>query len=343
MRERQSGGFQIALVLVAAIVGAGFASGREVLRFFSVFGVWSWAGCALAALTLAAFAALTATLSDRLHAYDLSTLCRRALGGQAGIVAAWLNGALVAATAGAMIAAMGELMALALPVHHAYTAGVAASLLLSFFLARKGIAAIAVISGWLLPACLFLYALLLREPTVTQKAVPPALPGAWRALPMAFAYAAMNAALACGVLCEVGRKQSRKVVLRSSAIAGGLMLLLLVGANAILYRHADTLKDAALPMVMLARSLGPAGYWLCIVVLSLAVLTTLIAFVRTLNRMLESSLPGRFARLSWPLALLLPLAIGLIGFDTLVGDVYPLLGVASALMFLAILIKPRFT
>ena len=336
MRSNRQGEIQAAFALVAAVIGAGFASGREIMRFFSVFGPWSWAGCVLAALLLAGFSAWAAALANRLHAYDLATLCLRALGGAGGRVAAWLNGTLVTVTAGAMIAAMGELAALSLPIQNAYAVGVACTLVVGVLLAYRGLSAIAAVGGWLLPTCLVLYFLLLRQDA--PRAVLSVEPiNAWRALPLSFAYAAMNAALGAGVLCELGVGRDTRGIVRTCALAGALLLLMLLLGNAVFIRHVDTLRDAALPVVMLSRSLGAAGYWLCIAVLSLAVMSTLVALLRTLERMTARFVPPR---MSWPLAVLLPLLAGLTGFDTLIGGAYPLLGVASTLLFFGMIVKP---
>ncbi|MDK2925864.1 MAG: hypothetical protein PWQ41_1638, partial [Bacillota bacterium] len=40
--------FTIAATYVGTVVGAGFASGQEVLQFFSAFGRWGFVGIALA-------------------------------------------------------------------------------------------------------------------------------------------------------------------------------------------------------------------------------------------------------------------------------------------------------
>lgn len=333
MRAKWRDELQTALAIVATVVGAGFASGREIVRFFSAFGAWSWAGCVLAAAFLAAFCIWAARASQKWQAYDLGSLCRAAIGGVFGQAAAWLNGVLITITAGAMIAAMGELAALSLPVRPAYEIGVLFALSAGFLLSRRGLSAIAGAGMWLLPTCALLYLLLLRVP-----APMPAKPmgGAWRTFPLAFAYAALNAALGCGVLCEVGRERDKASVYRACAMAGGLLLLLLLGANAVLTRHLAAVGNAALPIVMIARALGAPGYWLCVAALSLAVMSTLIALIRTLARMLEPRLPSAAGSL---LSVLLPCAAGLIGFQNLVGRLYPLLGAASTLLFLAMIAR----
>ncbi len=90
----------------AAMVGAGFASGREIMRFFSQYGAFSWA--------LVIFAALvTAWMLRRMLALS-------------GVQSRLTKGLLYLfslAVGGGMTAAAGELWALTVPVHHARTLG----------------------------------------------------------------------------------------------------------------------------------------------------------------------------------------------------------------------------
>ncbi len=342
-REKTSvlaGEIQAALALTATVVGAGFASGREIMRFFTQYGAFSWIGCVLSALLLATFAALMGILAGKLGARDISTLCNRALGGVAGRVAACINGVLITVTAGAMLAAMGELMALALPIHHAWEIGVLFGLISSCWMAKRGLSALAAAGGWLMPVCLLLYGLLFglpQESAQMAQAARTSAPAVWGVLPLAFAYAAMNASLGSGVLCEMGKSRDAGAVVRVSAIAGGMLLMLLLLANATLSRHIGTLRDEALPAVVLARSLGATGYWLCLAAMMLAVLTTLVALMRTLLNMTQETLP---APAVWPVTVLLPLLCGMTGFGALVGIAYPVLGVITALVFLMIVASP---
>ncbi|MGC7880148.1 hypothetical protein ACP3TI_13005, partial [Desulforudis sp. 1190] len=52
---RQGGAVKVAALFVGAVIGAGFASGQEILQFFGVHGRWGLYG---ALLTIAAFAGL---------------------------------------------------------------------------------------------------------------------------------------------------------------------------------------------------------------------------------------------------------------------------------------------
>ena len=45
---------RVAAEICGAVVGAGFASGKEIASFFSRFGRWSWAGIMLAVAVVGA-------------------------------------------------------------------------------------------------------------------------------------------------------------------------------------------------------------------------------------------------------------------------------------------------
>ncbi|MGN0763091.1 MAG: hypothetical protein ACI4MK_06870, partial [Aristaeellaceae bacterium] len=92
----------VAMAAVGAVVGAGFASGREIDSFFSRYGAWSWLGVAAAAAVAGGIA--------------LGVMRRP---GQGGMPEGWrgrwpgrlwqgMFGALLLFTGGAMLAGAGE-------------------------------------------------------------------------------------------------------------------------------------------------------------------------------------------------------------------------------------------
>jgi uncharacterized membrane protein YkvI len=73
--------FQIAAVYIGTIVGAGFASGQELLQFFGYFGIWGIAGLLLATALFALFGAQLMLIGNRLQA-DSYKAVLEALGGR---------------------------------------------------------------------------------------------------------------------------------------------------------------------------------------------------------------------------------------------------------------------
>ena len=108
-----------ALALLGSVVGAGFASGREIVRFFAAHGAM---GFVAVAFSLAALSALFLCLAERLSAAGqtgLPGLCASRFGARVGGVCTALFFLLSAVTGGAMLAACAELSALVWPIRPA--------------------------------------------------------------------------------------------------------------------------------------------------------------------------------------------------------------------------------
>ena len=328
---------EIALAIVSACVGAGFATGREIVSFFARYGAAGMAGCALAAALLGALCAGTMRAARRLSAAELGALCRGAFGETGGRAAALLYAALLCAAGGAMLAATGEACALMLPVRHADRIGMLAAMSVCFGTRRRGLKPLAWLGVLLVPCCTVLFALLLQMPAEAGTAWRAAERSPGCAALSAACYAAFNAAFSAGVLCEAGAKEemarSRKSAWLAAAVFGAMLLL----GGLAFYKHCAAAQGEPLPAVRLARAFGPAGYWLCAVSLLAAVLTSYAASARALARMI---IPKK-ETLSWLIALFMTALTARLRFAKIVDALYPLLGAACMLCFAAIFLKTR--
>ena len=324
----------VALALLGAIVGAGFASGSEVLCFFSRFGVAGWLGVLTAcALTGACAYALMRAAGAR-RAASFPALYRAACGPWLARAAAVLYGALMAMSAGAMTAAFAELAALTLPIRDAYAAGFALAILLGVVCSRRDLALLSGLGRALLPLLLALLVLLLSlegggEPRVRLTETARACAPAFGAL-----YAAMNLGMISGLLCEAGARLTARESAREAAWLCAMLLALLALAHAALLRHGDSVERSALPLVALSMRLGTPGYALCAAALALSVLSTLAASLRALRSTLALPQGMGDALCAGCCAV-----CGALGFERLVGRCYPLLGCACAALLLALCIR----
>lgn len=318
------------LALTSACVGAGFATGREILSFFTRFGVFSWLGCVVAAALLGALCFSMARTACALNAADLGALCRDGICGGKGNAAAMLYAALLTAVGGAMLAATGEAAALMAPVRFARQGGILLALAGAYALRNCGLKPLAALGVGLVPCCAALFALLLRVPAAAGKPEVELSRGT-SALVAAACYAGLNASLSAGVMCEVGKSGGRKETAFSCAAAavmiGGMLLL----GNAALMRQYGSIQRAALPVVALSGALGPVGYWLCATAMLIAVLTSYLAAVRALARMM----PMR-DKMGWLAALAITALVARLDFTTLIGYTYPALGAMCLLCFFKI-------
>ena len=300
------------LCIGAAMVGAGFASGREIMRFFSQYGAFSWA--------LVAFAAVvTAWMLRRMLA----------MGGVHSRLEKGLLLLFSLAVGGGMTAAAGELWALTVPLRYARTMGSVITLALCLWLAGGSLRGMAWLGRVLLPFLLAVLVLCLRVPGVSRQKTFTLGEIALAAVSVV-GYCGLNGMTAAGVIggSRPGREQN------GIALAVGLLTALLLGlGNAALLPHAGALWDAPLPTVFLLRAYGKAGYYLSAAVLYLAASTTLIAVLRGLLTLAAPYI----LRYRKPLVGLCVLAVSLLGFQDIVGTAYPALG----WLYLILLLKKR--
>lgn len=302
--------------MVSAVIGAGFASGREVAAFFSRCGPWSW-------LAVAAAVAAIAWIS-------LGTMrCPGVPGPWRGHwqERAWqgMFMALMAASGGAMLACAGEIAALTLPLHGSYWMGMLSTLCLAWWLSEQRLTGLKHL-GRALTACLVaMMALGLTLPRLRGVWVEEAQGMAMlpQSLLRGLCYGGFNAALASPVLDEMAEgtdaREKRRCVLGASLILGVLLSL----GNAVLLRH-PALLGAPLPFVEMMALWGRQGMLLGALALYLAVLTTLVACLRGLRRLLKRR---------WSLCL--PVGVALLGFAGAVDGLYPLLGGGCFLLLAA--------
>lgn len=299
--------------VLGAMIGAGFASGRELATFFARFGGWSWLGVAAAALLAGAVLARVLALGPEMFR-------RRS----------WRAVFLLLSVtaAGAMIAAAGELTALCLPLRPARYLGMGLMLALGLADARRQTPLLRRISRVLTAALLLMLAACLALPVqraVRVEARPAPLLTALQALLHGVCYGGLNMALAAPMAAEEGAGLPRPTQQRTVLMVA-LMLGTMVGLGNLLLLRQPMALHAPLPLAQLTASFGRAGFYGCCIVMLLAVLTTLMAALRGMDALLP---PHR--RALGPAA---AAAVALLGFEGIVTRLYPALGGVCALMLL---------
>ncbi len=289
--------------LVGAVIGAGLASGREIASFFSRYSLWSYMGIILAVLVMVFLADTQIPQSWRKR-------------WPAALWSALLT-LLLIATGGAMLSGSGEIAALTLPFHGAYWIGMAATLLLSWFLAHRTVSGLAWVSRMLLGVLALLIILGLTVPPMQAALLQPvSIP---EVLLRGMTYGGFNAALQVPIVALAVRC-SRKQKRRAAIYAGLLILCLLLLGNTVLLRH-PALQGEAMPFIRMLTNFGKFGYYLGSACLYLAILSTLTACLRGLGR-----------RPVFSAGIIL---VALLGFTGVVEIAYPLLGSGCFLLLVA--------
>ena len=247
--------WQMALTCTGAVIGAGFASGREVVVFFSRYGRHAWWLIVLTSLLMAALGALCMKKAlSRDACAEWNKLLNHTMPGR------WCSLSLLVLTSGAMLAAAGHTVALMLPMQWAYQQGLLGTLLLAWWLGNKCLSGLRICSALLLICmlgALIMVLFYLPEPAVhiqktwdfTQLVV---------ACVSVLGYSAMNMTLAMGVVCKCAEKNTH---FRSASLLFGLIVGTLLLLSHWVYTKAGLSDGEIFPMVSLLATFGRKGFY----------------------------------------------------------------------------------
>ena len=325
---------RVVTAVMAAVAGAGYASGRELVLFFAQTGKVGWIGVCLAPAVFGLLVSLLCRWGGSAGATGFIQFCRRVIGTRAGVVAGWLHGLLLALTAAVMLCGAGELGALTLPVRFSWLWGAGCALLIGLTLNLARLRPLPWLGLIVLAAGVAFYGALALDPRPPRVwldgTVQLALEDSWpAAILLALAYAAMNAVLAANVALRFGGGAKPWRVGLGCALS---LWALLAAANGAIARGGSQLLGLAMPTVVLAARWGLFGFWICALFGYLCAVTTLAAAMGGLIDMTRGGGVGS----ALPIAIAVAALAGLPWLRRAVGASYPAVGWLSAVMMLAL-------
>lgn len=329
--------FQIASAYIGVTVGAGFASGQEVLQFFSFFGPASFAAIIMASYLFAIFALLILRSGARLHANSHREVVYHSGGRFVGLavdatITFFLFGSFTAMLAGTG-ASLNQQFGLP-------------PLLGSVLMAAVSLATVLPGLCGILSALGFLVPLMLAGIIAMAVAVLAVMPSGlsdigyfaqpWAAVlpywPLsALTYVSYNLLVAVAILAPMGRLAKTRADIEKGAIAGGIGLGVgILAINLILLTIPESF-GYPIPMNYVANRFSPlvgSGYTL---ILMAAIYTTAVGSLYGFTARLANPASSRFRTLV-PLITVTGIGASAIGFTNLVRFLYAGVGIAGFLL-----------
>ncbi len=330
--EFRSRVFKVAATYVGTVVGAGFASGQETLRFFASYGRAGLVGIGLATLLFCLYGGLVMELGRllgaRSHREILHEVCGPWLGRiMDGVITLFLGATLTVMIAGGG-AIFAEQIGLSRSIGVLLTAGFTGVTILA---GMRGImAANAVVVPVLTVAVLGLAAasidfhglqamLLKTLPWPTLAPVKSWFVATWL-------YVAYNLVLSVSVLGPLGAEVGEMRVLRWGAVIGGLALGVLgIGIKLAVTAHMPEIGRYEVPMLFLARLHARPVQWFYALALWAEIYTTAIACAYGFATRAAAVLGASYRGVVVLVVAMALLGSGL-GFSNLLSVLYPLFG-----------------
>lgn len=335
---------RIASAFVGVLVGAGFASGQEILQFFTSFGAIGLVGGAVSGAVFVFLAMALASLGQHLaadsHKPVVYLICGKYIGAFVdAFVTFFMFGVAVVMLAGA-----GSLLEQFTGVSSVY-GSVAATLLIVLIVClnlRSVITVIGLVTPFLVLMAFIVcvWALVARDaPLGELNTVAQTMPsGAGHWLVAALLYVSYNIVAGTPMLSIMGgNAPNRRVALWGGVLGGVILGLLIVVIAAGMFARVDDLAGVPMPTLMLAAELSPLlGVVMAVVVFGMILNTAVGVLYSFVARFFtpETTAFRWGAVVSGVLALL----GSFFGFITLVGTVYPFFGYLGFVLILCTII-----
>lgn len=342
MRSKISKVFQIASVYVGTILGAGFASGQEMMQFFSSYGIDGIYGIILAGLL---FSIIGWAVLEIVYIYQLKNyqeFLYPIMGKTLGTLMEWTVAIFLGIIFCAMLAGSGAL--LEQKFHLPYTAGIlfmALTCFITFLFDIKGVIAINCILAPLLfigGLLIGIYTLVFREASAFSFVLEgmQKITRSW--VVSAIVYVSYNTITAVVVLTSLRSVMDSKKSAKWGGILGGIALgilgLSLVMATMINYGKVQGLE---IPMLEIVMQYGKSMQYIYLFVLFAAMFTTAVAngygFISRMSDVLH--IPFYMFTI---LFILVSIVVAHIGFSNMVGKLYPIFGYIGLFEIILILL-----
>lgn len=331
---------RVAGTYIGTVVGAGFASGQEVLQFFVSFGNAGLAGLLFVTAFFILFGYMVMDLGSRIHAESHMDIVRATSGRIIStfsdiIITFFLFGSL-----SAMFAGSGALMSqqFGLPPLLGGTL-MAALTILTVLSGFNGIVnSISLVVPFLLLSALGvgIAALFIDPEKAAVRYFAPNIRILRNWLWSAILYASYNIVVSFAILGPLGaRARDRKAILYG-AILGGLGLGLGAGALYFALRHHfAAIASLEVPMIHIAGRISPAVQILYGVVLLAEIYTTAVSDLYGFSARMTASgkSDARFITITSALCAFL---LSLLGFSNLVRYLYPAIGYAGIITLICL-------
>lgn len=337
--------FKIAAMYAGAVIGAGFASGQEVMQFFTVYGIKGLWGVVVATMLLAYLGASILYLSVKYGTGNYLLLINNLTAPWVARIFDLLSIAMLLAGLSVMLSGSGAVFSEYLRI--AAWPGVLFLLFIVGLVLTGGMARVIRFNSLLVPvkiAAIFIVSLLVIA--MCKSGAPPVegmhsslfvSSGNW--FVSGVLYVSYNMILVLAVLSTLGdRVTSRRAV--AGGVVGGVVLGIAVGvlllAQLKLY---PAIAGYKVPVLFMAGEIGDMFRIPVAILIWLAILTTAVANAHGLAARFAP--PGSVKyKLVGVGCTLMALPLARLDFDRLVGTIYPVFGYAGLLMVFILLVSP---
>lgn len=342
MKTNWRAAFQIAAVYVGTVVGAGFATGREIVEFFSRFGIFGLVGIFMSGYIFIYMGSKLMRIAASIKAVSYEQLNEYLFGKVLGRGVNLIMLVMLLGVCSVMLSGAGAVFEEQLGMTKSI--GVFVTIGLSLAVMLIGIKGIFAVNTFVVPMMIFfsliLFTLSAKLPGFVEQIVyMPYADDGWKAVVAPFSYTALNLALAQAVLVPVAGEIGDDQAVKWGGILGGIALTFILLASHLTLIMLPGFETFEIPMAVIMKQLAAGLYWVFVIIVYGEIFTSVIGNIFGLERQIQKyiKLPGI---LVVGALFLVCYFISLIHYGTLLSILYPIFGYISLAFIILLWMKP---
>lgn len=336
---------RIAGVYIGAIIGAGYASGQEVLQFFTSSG---WIGTIGAVITMILYPLLgyyLIVLGDKLQATSHKRALYHITGRYIGPIIDILIVFFLFGVAVVMVAGAGSLVSQQFGIP-AIIGNIVLTVLVMLVM-TLGLNRIVTVISWITPFAFLLviiiaiysFATSSTDIATLESVATQQLAASPNWFLSALLHVSFNIVIAFGIMMMIGANEKDKVSAKRGAVLGGIVLgLIALIINLAVYANIDVLQYAEMPMLLLADQFHPVIGTLMGIALFGMILSTAVPCLYTVGARFIQADTKNF-KIGVVILSIAAFSLSFIGFTELVNTVYPLQGYVGFALLAGLLVN----
>ncbi len=341
MGERSSI-FLLAATYIGTVVGAGFATGKEIIVFFSIYGNSGTIGIVICGFLFIVVGTKMMIISSRIQAYSYKELNNYLFGNRIGKMVNFFIFLVVISITSVILSGAGAVFheQLGLP----YQLGIMLTLLLCYLVVLKGLKGIFAINAYLVPM-LIMFTIFIAFSIFGQypheffnKIIPDQLSKDLSWLISPFTYTAFNLMTAQVVLVPLGNEIRDERIIKWGGFWGGfglLSLLLMSHFSMSVFPWTFTYE---IPMAEVVRYFGTFIHIFFLFIIYGEIFNTVAGNVFGIARQLKATFNLKY-RQTVLIILFIIFLISQIGYGNLLTVLYPMFGYIGLLFLIFLLLK----
>lgn len=342
LKKNWAAAFQIAAVYVGTVVGAGFATGREIVEFFSRFGFFGLISILMSGYLLVLVGSKLMRIAARIKAKSYQEFNEYLFGKWVGRGINLLMLVMLLGVCAVMLSGAGAVFQEQLGLSKYL--GIWLTIIMSLIVMLVGTKGIFAVNTFVVPLMisfsLLLMILSIQMPNFIHHLLYiPHVDDGWKTVLSPFSYTALNLALAEAVLVPIATEVENDWTIKWGGILGGIALTIILVSNHFTLIMLPHFEKYEIPMGIIMKNLASGVHWIYVLVIYGEIFTSVIGDVYGLERQLRQYIMVPPV-ISVSVIFAITYFISLVHYGSLLSYLYPLFGYVSLLFLILLWIKP---